>query len=140
MDNVKAVQMDKLLSMVFVKVMFCSSYFNVLSLVMKYLWNETISLMLSIFWKTFLDGKCSDMWQNWKYLHTAQWYTMCWHRDIAKFQILVKTVSNQCLGIQYDYRVVNLHFFCIFNGNLINLNMTLLTKKVIFYHFYIVKF
>jgi hypothetical protein len=65
---------------------------------------------------------------------------MCWHKDIAKIQILMKIVLNQCLCIQYERRVANLHFLSIINGNLIDLNMTLLTKKVIFYYFYIVKF
>ena len=65
---------------------------------------------------------------------------MCWHKDIAKFQILMKIVFNQCLGIQYERRVANLHFLCILNGNLIDLNMTLLTKKVIFCHLYVVTF
>ena len=64
---------------------------------------------------------------------------MCWHKDIAKFQILMKTVLNQCLGIQYERRVANLHLFCIFNGYLIDLIMTLLAKKVRFCQLYVVE-
>ena len=45
---------------------------------------------------------------------------MCWHKDIAKFQILMKIVLNQTLGIQYDRRVANLLFLCVFNVNLID--------------------
>ena len=70
----------------------------------------------------------------------ASYGTMCWHKDIAKFQILMKTVLNQCLGIQYESRVANLHFLCIFSGNLIDLIMTLLAKKVMFLSFLLVKF
>ena len=66
--------------------------------------------------------------------------TIYWHKDIAKFQILMKIVLNQCLGIQYERRVANLHFLCIFNGNLIDLIMTLLTKKVVFLQLYVIKF
>ena len=82
-------------------------------------------------------------------LHThneSQWptatpeCTMCWHKDIAKFQILMKTVLNQCLGIQYERRVANLYLFCIFNENFIDSMMTLLPKIFIFCHFYLVKF
>ena len=65
---------------------------------------------------------------------------MCWHKDIAKFQILMKTVLNQCLGIQYERRVANLHFLYIFNGHLIDLVMTLLAKKVTFCHLYVAIF
>jgi hypothetical protein len=64
---------------------------------------------------------------------------MCWHKDIAKFQILLKTVLNQCLGIQYERRVANWHFFCIFNGNLIDFMLTLLVKKVNFCYLYVVQ-
>jgi hypothetical protein len=67
-------------------------------------------------------------------------YTMCWHKDIEKFQILMKTILNQCLGSQYESRVANVHFLCIFNGYLIDLVMTLLAKKVIFCQLYIAKF
>ena len=65
---------------------------------------------------------------------------MCSHKDIAKFQISMKTVLNHCLGIQYERRVANLHFLFIFNGSLIVLNMTLFAKKVIISHFYVVEF
>ena len=51
---------------------------------------------------------------------------MCWHKDIAKFQILLKIVFNQPLSIQYERRVADLGFFCIFNGNLIDFILTLL--------------
>ena len=64
---------------------------------------------------------------------------MCWHKDIAKFQILMKYVLNQCLGIQYERRVANWHFLCIFNGSLIDLIKTLSAKNVIFYQLYVVK-
>ena len=52
----------------------------------------------------------------------------------------MKAILNQSLGIQYERRVGNMHFLCIFKGNFIDLNMALLTKKFIFYHFYVVKF
>ena len=65
---------------------------------------------------------------------------MCWHKDIAKFQILMKTVLYQCLGIQYERMVANFCFLCIFNGNLIDLIMALSAKKVIFCHLYVAKF
>ena len=64
---------------------------------------------------------------------------MCWHKDIAKFQILIKNVLNQCLGIQYERRMANLHFLCTFNCHLIDLIMTLLVKKVSFFQLYVVK-
>ena len=64
---------------------------------------------------------------------------MCWHKDIAKFQILMRTILNHCLGIQYECRVANCHFLCILNRNLFDLIMTLLAKKVNFCHFYVVK-
>ena len=51
----------------------------------------------------------------------------------------MKIVLNQCLGIQYESRVANLHFLCIFNGNFSDLIMTLLGKKVIFCQLYIVE-
>ena len=51
----------------------------------------------------------------------------------------MKIVLNQCLGIQYERKVANLHILCIFNGNLIDLVMTLLPKKVIFCQLYIAK-
>ena len=57
---------------------------------------------------------------------------MCWHKDIAKFQILMKTVLNQCLGIQYERRIADLHFFCTFNGHLSVSIMELLPKIFIF--------
>ena len=41
---------------------------------------------------------------------------MCWHKDIAKFQILMKTVLNQCLGIQYECRVAKGGFMSESNG------------------------
>jgi hypothetical protein len=65
---------------------------------------------------------------------------MCWHKDIAKFQILMKTILNQCLGIQYERRGANFHFLLIFNGNLIDLVTTLFIKKANFCHLLLVKF
>ena len=65
--------------------------------------------------------------------------TMCWHKDIAKFQILLKIILNQPLGIQYGRTVANLHFLCSFNENLIDLIMTLLGKNFVFCQLYIVK-
>ena len=52
----------------------------------------------------------------------------------------MKTVLNQCLGIQYERRVANLRFLRVFNGNLIDLIMTLLAEKVIFCHLYVATF
>jgi hypothetical protein len=66
--------------------------------------------------------------------------TMCWHKDIAKFQFLMKTIPNDCLYIQYERRMANLHFLCSFNGILIDLTMTLLAKKICFCQFYVAKF
>ena len=57
---------------------------------------------------------------------------MCWHKVIAKFQTLMNTVLNQCIGIQYERRVANWHFLCIFNANLIDLVKALLAKIVEF--------
>jgi hypothetical protein len=65
---------------------------------------------------------------------------MCWHKDIAKSQILMKTIINQCLGIQYEGRVANLHFFMHFQWIFDDLVMTLLAKKVTFSQLYVAKF
>ena len=58
---------------------------------------------------------------------------------MAKIQILLKIISNQPLGIQYEGRVADLQIFLTFNGDLIDSIMALLAKIFIFYHFYIVK-
>ena len=58
---------------------------------------------------------------------------------MAKIQILLKIILNQPLGIQYERRVADLQFFCIFNGNLSDSIMALLAKIFLFCHFYIVK-
>ena len=64
---------------------------------------------------------------------------MCWHKDIAKFQILMKIFLNQGLGIQYECRVSNMRFLCFFNRNLVDSIMALLAKIFIFCHFYVVE-
>ena len=75
-----------------------------------------------------------------KLLWNIRYRTMCWHKDIAKFQIWMKTILNQCLGIQYECRLVNFLFLCTFNETLIDFIMTLLTKRDNFCHLYVVKF
>ena len=86
--------------------------------IIKFLWNFFQILSQKRFFSNFIGKGCN--------LGNS---TMCWHKDIAKFQMWMKTILNQCLGIQYDRRVANLQFFCIFNRNLMDLIMTLLAKK-----------
>ena len=65
---------------------------------------------------------------------------MCWHKDIAKFQILMKTILSQSLDIQYERMGANLHSLCIFNGNLIDFIMALLSKIFKISEFYVLTF
>ena len=84
---------------------------------------------------------CSEMFQCGNvHVPKRPQCTMCWHKDITKFQILLKIILNQPLSIQYERRVADLQFFCIFNGNLIDSIMALLAKIFNFCHFYVVEF
>ena len=65
--------------------------------------------------------------------------TMCWHKDIAKIQILLKIILNQPFGIQYERRVVDFQKFCTFNRNLIDSIKALLSKISILCYFYVMK-
>ena len=82
------------------------------------------------------------LWSDFNWLVNPTNYcriTMCWHKDIAKFQILMKIFLNQGLGIQYECRVSNMRFLCFFNRNLVDSITALLAKIFIFCHFYVVE-
>ena len=97
--------------------------------IIKFLWNFFQILSQKRFFSNFIGKGCN--------LGNS---TMCWHKDIAKFQMWMKTILNQCLGIQYECRLVNFLFLCTFNETLIDFIMTLLTKRDNFCHLYVVKF
>ena len=52
----------------------------------------------------------------------------------------MKTILSQSLDIQYERMGANLHSLCIFNGNLIDFIMALLSKIFKISEFYVLTF